>query len=185
MAKINLLPWREELRKQRQQEFLGVLAAVALAAAAIIWTLNENFESQLGAQNQRNAFIKRERSVLDAQITEIEQLRDKKNQLLERMELIQNLQGNRPIIVRLFDELARTVPDDLYFTELEITGVSAVVKGRAKSNNRVAALMRNFDNSDWFTAPNLISVKAGDGEYNTFEVTMIQTDPKTNKQEEE
>jgi len=100
------------------------------------------------------------------------------------MELIQNLQGNRPIIVRLFDEFARTVPDDLYFTKVEINGVNAKVTGRAKSNNRVAALMRNLDNSDWFTSPNLISVKAEEGGYNSFEVTMIQTEPKK-KQEDE
>jgi len=184
MAKINLLPWREELRNQRQQEFLTILAGVAVAAAAIVWAFNGYIDGQLKSQNQRNAFIKKERSVLDAQITEIEQLKDKKAQLLERMELIQNLQGNRPIIVRLFDEFARTVPDDLYFTKVEINGTNAKVTGMAKSNNRVAALMRNLDGSDWFTSPNLISVKADGNGYNTFEVTMVQTEPKK-KQEEE
>lgn len=101
------------------------------------------------------------------------------------MELIQNLQGNRPIIVRLFDEIARSIPDDLYFTSLDIKGTQVNVKGRAKSNNRVAALMRNFDDSDWFDAPNLISVKSEQGGYNTFEVTMTQVDPKNAKQEDE
>lgn len=184
MAKINLLPWREELRKQRQQEFLSILAVLAIAAGAIVWFFNGYIDGQLKAQNQRNAFIKKERSVLDAQITEIEELKDKKAQLLERMELIQNLQGNRPIIVRLFDEFARTVPDDLYFTKVEINGVSAKISGKAKSNNRVAALMRNLDGSDWFASPNLISVKAEEGGYNSFEVTMVQTEPKK-KQEGE
>jgi type IV pilus assembly protein PilN len=99
--------------------------------------------------------------------------------------LIQNLQGNRPIIVRLFDEVARSIPDDLYFVSLDIKGNQVSVKGRAKSNNRVAALMRNFDDSDWFDSPNLISVKAEKGGYNTFEVTMTQVNPKDESKEDE
>ena len=178
MAKINLLPWREELREQRQKEFIGIIAVVAMGAAALVWTMSGAVDNDLKQQKQRNAFVQREMSVLDERIAEIENLRSRKDQLLERMELIQNLQGNRPIIVRLFDEVARSVPDDLYFTSLEIEGNVATVKGRARSNNRVAALMRNFDESDWFTSPNLISVISDADEYNTFEVTMIQTDPK-------
>src|SRR5690554_7113063 len=78
--------------------------------------------------------------------------------LIERMELIQALQSNRPIIVRVFDEVARAVPDDLYFTDISIKGTNVLVKGVAKSNNRVSALMRNFDQSDWFTNPALVKV---------------------------
>jgi type IV pilus assembly protein PilN len=185
MAKINLLPWREELRKERQQEFIGIIVAIALAAAALVWFVTGNIEGQWKAQKNRNSFIQKEMAVLSEQITEIQELRDKKQQLLERMKLIQDLQGNRPIIVRLFDEIARSIPDDLYFTSLEIKGTQVTVQGRAKSNNRVAALMRNFDDSDWFDAPNLISVKAEKGGYNTFEVTMTQVDPKNAKQEDE
>lgn len=185
MAKINLLPWREELRKERQKEFISIIVAVALASAALVWFVTDNIEGQWKSQKGRNSFIQNEISVLSEQITEIRELRDKRAQLLERMELIQNLQGNRPIIVRLFDEIARSIPDDLYFTSLDIKGTQVVVKGRAKSNNRVAALMRNFDDSDWFDAPNLISVKAEKGGYNTFEVTMTQVDPKNAKQVEE
>lgn len=185
MAKINLLPWREELRKDRQQEFIGIIAAVALASAALVWFVTGNVEGQWKAQKSRNAFVQKEMSVLSEQISEIQQLRDKREQLLERMKLIQDLQGNRPIIVRLFDEIARSIPDDLYFTSLDIKGAQVTVQGRAKSNNRVAALMRNFDDSDWFESPNLISVKAEKGGYNTFEVTMTQVDPKNSDQEDE
>ncbi len=185
MAKINLLPWREELRKERQQEFIGVIVAIALAAAALVWFVTGNIEGQWKAQKSRNAFVQQEMAVLSEQISEIQELRDKREQLLERMQLIQNLQGNRPIIVRLFDEVARSIPDDLYFTSLDIKGTQVSVKGKAKSNNRVAALMRNFDDSDWFESPNLISVKAEKGGYSSFEVTMTQVDPKNAKQEEE
>ena len=176
---------RQELRKERQQEFIGVIVAIALAAAALVWFVTGNIEGQWKAQKSRNAFVQQEMAVLSEQISEIQELRDKREQLLERMQLIQNLQGNRPIIVRLFDEVARSIPDDLYFTSLDIKGTQVSVKGKAKSNNRVAALMRNFDDSDWFESPNLISVKAEKGGYSSFEVTMTQVDPKNAKQEEE
>lgn len=182
MAKINLLPWREALRKERQQEFIGIIVAVALAAAALVWFVNGAIEDQWVGQKSRNAFIQKEMTVLSERISEIQELKAKREQLLERMKLIQDLQGNRPIIVRLFDEIARSIPDDLYFTSLDIKGTKVTVKGRAKSNNRVAALMRNFDDSEWFDAPNLVSVKAEKGGYNTFEVTMTQVNPKNAKQ---
>lgn len=185
MAKINLLPWREELRKERQKEFVTIIIAVALAAAALVWFANTFIEDQWKSQKTRNSFIQRETNVLSEQITEIQELKEKKAQLLERMTLIQNLQGNRPIIVRLFDEIARSLPNDLYFTNLQIKGDRVLVKGRAKSNNRVAALMRNFDNSEWFDAPNLVKVKAEKGGYNTFEITMTQINPKNAEEEEE
>ncbi len=185
MAKINLLPWREALRKERQQEFVGIMVAVAMLSAALVWFVTGSVEDQFKAQKNRNAFVQKEMAVLSEQISEIQALRNKREQLLERMKLIQNLQGNRPIIVRLFDEVARSIPDDLYFTSLDIKGTQVTVTGRAKSNNRVAALMRNFDDSDWFDGPNLISVKAEKGGYNTFEVTMQQVDPKNAKQEDE
>lgn len=185
MAGINLLPWREALRKERQQEFMGIIAAVAIIAAALVWLVNGTIEDQWKTQKNRNAFIQKEMTVLNGQIDEIKKLREKREQLLERMKLIQNLQGNRPIIVRLFDEVARSIPDDLYFTSLDIKSGKVTIMGRAKSNNRVAALMRNFDDSDWFSAPNLVSVKAEKDDYNTFEMTMTQINPKDAKQGEE
>merc|ERR1711879_307349 len=105
-------------------------------------------------------YLKDEIKVLDARIIEIRDLRDTRKQLVERMELIQDLQGNRPVIVRIFDEVVRAVPEDLYFTSLSVEKEAVKVAGVAKSNNRVAALMRNFDQSDWFADPALLGVQA-------------------------
>ena len=85
-ARINLLPWREELRKERQKEFISFIVAVALASAALVWFVTDNVEGQWKSQKNRNSFIQNEMSVLSAQITEIQELRDKRAQLLERME---------------------------------------------------------------------------------------------------
>ena len=182
MAKINLLPWREELREQKQKEFIGIIGLVALLSGFIVWLGMGYFEDGFSHQSKRNAFLKQEMAVIDAQISEIKELRDNKAQLLERMELIQALQGNRPIIVRVFDELVKTLPDDLYYTSMIVDGNSMTIEGKASSNNRVAALMRNLDNSDWFENPNLGKVRASkNGQFNDFEITLDQVAP--NKEE--
>lgn len=184
MANINLLPWREALRKQKQQEYLSIVVGVAAVAFFIIYTITGFYDSELSLQNSRNGYLKKEVAILDKKIIEIRDLRDTRKQLVERMELIQDLQGNRPVIVRIFDEVARAVPEDLYFTALSVEGSDVKVSGVAKSNNRVAALMRNFDQSDWFTSPALVGVQAVEGGGNTYEVAMKRTEPKAEATEE-
>lgn len=177
MAKINLLPWRQELRKERQNEFYMVIGLVTAAALFLLYTVNGFYTDAIELQNKRNNFVVSETKVLDAKIKEIKQLRETRQMLIERMELIQALQGNRPIIVRVFDEMARAVPDELFFTNVSIKGTAVNVKGVAKSNNRVSALMRNFDQSDWFTNPALVKVHSRSDKEKTFEITLTRDKP--------
>ncbi len=183
MANINLLPWREERRKWRNQEYYKALGLVLIVACFVIYLVHDYFSGAVDEQLQRNAYIQKEMKVLDAKIEEIRKLRETREQLIERMELIQALQGNRPVIVRMFDELAKSVPDDLFFTSLSIEGQTVVVKGKAKANARVAALMRNFDSSQWFTDPELVSVRSVSEDVKEFEVRMQRVNP--NQAEEE
>jgi type IV pilus assembly protein PilN len=177
MANINLLPWREERRKWRNQEFYKALSLVAIGACFLVYLVNNYYSSAVDTQLQRNAFIQEEMKVLDAKIKEISKLRETREQLIERMELIQALQGNRPVIVRMFDEVAKSVPDDLFFTSLEVQGQIVTVRGKAKANARVAALMRNFDGSQWFKDPELISVRSTAEDVKEFEVRMQRVNP--------
>lgn len=183
MAKINLLPWREELREQRNKEYYAVLGLTAAVAFLLVYLVSGYYQGRLDNQNARNNYITQEMKVLDAKISEIRDLQDTREELIERMELIQALQGNRPVIVRVFDEVARSIPDDLFFTELSVKGESVIVGGLAKSNNRVAALMRNFDQSEWFTDPVLISVRATQKGTNEFKVSMKRVNPRQESEE--
>src|SRR5690554_7004328 len=101
-----------------------VIGLVVAAALFILYSLNGYYASAIENQNQRNNFITSETQVLNGKIKEIQQLRETRQMLIERMELIQALQGNRPIIVRVFDEVARAVPDDLYFSDISIKGTN-------------------------------------------------------------
>ena len=189
MARINLLPWREQLREERKKEFLTILALVVLFAGALVFLADRYVNGQIENQNARNAFIKSEIAQLERRIKEIEQLQARRAQLLDRMKIIQDLQGKLPIIVRVFDELARTLPDGVYFTDVGMKGSAISIKGGAESNSRVSNLMRQLDASDWLTAPNLTAVKAVTSgaldQANVFELTVKQTEPRAGAAEGE
>lgn len=181
MARINLLPWREQLREERKQRFLVTLVGVLVVAAGTVFLGDQYLGGAIEQQNARNDFVRKEIALLDARIKEISELKTRRQQLLERMKIIQDLQGNRPIIGRVFDQLVRTLPDGIYFTSVKMTGKSIAIVGAAESNNRVSNLMRNLDGSDWLEAPNLTQVKATTAgaldQANVFQLTVQQTQP--------
>ncbi|MCO6059686.1 type 4a pilus biogenesis protein PilN [Pseudomonas sp. MOB-449] len=181
MARINLLPWREQLREERKQRFLVALGAVLALGAGAVFLGDQYLNNAIENQQARNDFIRKEIAVLDARIKEISELKTRRQQLLERMKIIQDLQGNRPIIGRVFDQLVRTLPDGVFFTGLKMSGKSLAIVGAAESNNRVSNLMRNLDASEWLTSPNLTEVKAVTAgavdQANVFQLTVQQTQP--------
>lgn len=192
MANINLLPWRQELRKQRQQEFVAILLAVGLVAVVLVLIARVAISTQVSGQEENNQAIKAEISKLDGEIAEIDVLQKRRDELLARMKVIQDLQGHRPIIVRVFDELVRTIPDGVYLTSMERTGNGFKMTGVAESANQVSNLMRNLDASPWFTSPALSEVvadssvaltgKKGDGDRQSgskFSLTVSLEAPST------
>ncbi len=155
MAHINLLPWRLELRKQRQKEF-GVLALLAAVFAIAVWALvHMQMSARIDTQNQRNAFLDKQIKVLDDKIARIKELEKTKAGLLARMNIIQQLQSSRPESVHLMDQLVRTLPDGVHLSKIEQKGNALTLNGIAQSNARVSAYMRNIDGSPWMTGPKL------------------------------
>lgn len=153
MAHINLLPWREAERNKRQREFgFMVVGGVLITILAII-AVHMHINGLITAQNQRNRLLEQEIGQMDRQIEEIKDLETTKARLLARMEIIQQLQSSRPQIVHLFDELAVTLPEGVYLTKVTQQGSSISMSGRAQSNARVSAYMRNIDVSEWLTKP--------------------------------
>ncbi len=180
MARINLLPWREELRKERKQNFIITWCITLVASLGLVFIGDLHINSNISHQQSRNQYLQGEISQLAQKITEIKDLKAKKEQLLERMRVIQNLQGNRPIIVRVFDQVAGIVPEGVYFKELALKGNSLFLVGVAESNNRISALMRNFDGSEWFSDSNLAAVRKLNDKsqrWNEFDLTVKQVNP--------
>jgi type IV pilus assembly protein PilN len=160
MPRINLLPWREELRKQRQKNFAaGAIAAVAAAGLATLLT-GFIVQGQIDHQNARNQRLEQEIARLDALIEEIRNLERQKERLLARMEIIEELQRRRPESVHLFDQLAKVLPDGVFYDVVQQTTNRVEIRGLAESSTRVSALMRNIEDSDWLKEPRLEVVES-------------------------
>ena len=183
---INLLQWREELRQEQKKQF-GILTTLMMfLAAAIIGLIHIQMVSKIDYQLSRNKFMSDEISKLDEEIAEISELRKVRRSLVERMEVIQDLQRSRPSIVHLFPEIVSTVPNGVYLESLNQTGSNLLMNGQAESNARVSTYMRNLDASDWLKAPNLSVIEIEDIKVNrisTFTLTVKQTSPDANEDE--
>lgn len=164
MSKINLLPWRAERRKQRQQEFYVMLGLSALVAALLSFFIIGYYNSQISGQNDRNAYLQGEIDKVQKQIDEIKLLDEKKGRLLARKKVIEELQVNRYQMVHLFDSLVRTIPDGVILTGIKQEGELLTLEGRSQSNARVATYMRNLEGSGWMTNPEVNVIEAKDAD---------------------
>ena len=158
MSRINLLPWREQERQKRNREFIIqmlIVAAIGLLCAGLIWSY---FNQQLSDQEQANALITQANVALDRQLEEIASLEERRGEIIDRMKVIEDLQGTRPIPVHVLDSLARAVPSNLYLTEVQRTDNLLVIRGRADNPNTVTDLVRNIDNSEWMQNSKVTSI---------------------------
>ena len=160
MAQINLLPWREELRQEKKKEFLTQLAGVCIVVVLACFLWVKSVDGAIESQQGRNQMLNSEIAQLQKQVTEIKELKKQKLELENRMRVIQDLEGKRSIIVHYFDELAKAVPDGVYFIKLERKGNVFSIMGISESNQRISTLMRKINESVWFSNPNLKSVVA-------------------------
>lgn len=180
MARINLLPWREQARQQRRTDFLtaGAIALGIVFAGAVL--THFYFESRISGQQARNSYLQTQIAALDRKIKEIRDLEKTKADLLARMDIIQRLQTSRPEIVRLFDELVTAMPAGVYLTKVEQNGRSVVIEGRAQSNARVSAFMGKVEAAQSIGKPRLMLIenkdKTGTG-LSHFRLSFDQVSP--------
>jgi type IV pilus assembly protein PilN len=176
MIRINLLPHREAKRKARRQQFYVLLGLVSVLAG-LIWFLGYSVVNrQIAAQDEKNAFLKREIASLEKEIDEIKSIRDQTNALLSRKRVIEALQANRTEIVHLFNELAKQVPEGIYLRTLVQAGSKITISGYAQSNARITTLMNNLDDSPLLEQSTLIETKAeqvGNRRLNAFSITTV------------
>ena len=180
MAHINLLPWRDELRKQKQQQFAVVTAGTAIMGALLVLLAHMQMNALIDNQNQRNQFLHKEIAELETRIAKIKDLEKTKAALLARMEIIQQLQHSRPRTVHLMDQLVYTLPDGVYLDRISQTGEALTLSGIAQSNARVSAYMRNIEDSKWIGRASLQVIsnksKTGTG-MSHFTLSATQTSP--------
>jgi type IV pilus assembly protein PilN len=161
MPSINLLPWRAELRKRRQKEFLiglgGALGLAVLLALAAHFTVS----TMIDRQQAKNDLLRSEIALLDKQIEEIIALEEEKARMVARMEVIEKLQKSRPEVVKLFDDMVTTLPEGVYLTGVKQSARRLEFNGVAQSSTRVSAFMRNIDASEVLAKPDLKVIETG------------------------
>ncbi|MFK8082082.1 MAG: PilN domain-containing protein [Granulosicoccus sp.] len=187
MTRINLLPWRETHRIETNNEFYVVLGLCCCLAGVIGFAGFKYAQDKVNFQEQRNSRLQSEVALLQEELKEIKELEETKNNLLARMEIIQQLQGQRPQIVHTFHEIASRLPDGIYLTAMKQSGTSQLVlEGQAESNARVSALMRRLDRSDYFAGPRLDVIETGDADgISSFKLSIEQDAPSNDSEYED
>jgi len=188
ITRINLLPWREELRQEQKKQFAMMAVMTCVLAAAIVGLIHFQMQAKIDYQLSRNSFMTNQIAKVDEEIKEISELKKVRRSLIERMEVIQDLQGSRPSIVHLFSEIVASVPNGVYLESLAQTGSNLLINGQAESNARVSTYMRNLSASDWLKDPNLTVIEVEDITVNrisNFTLTVKQTSPNATEEEQE
>ena len=177
MAHINLLPWRELERQERQSDFVRILLVGLLVGVLIMIVVQYYVSAQVDRQTSRNIFLNKEIAVLNGKIKQIKDLEKTKRKLIARMRVIQQLQASRPKIVHLFDEVARTIPQGVYLTSMVQRGNALSMEGKAQSNGRISTYMRLLDKNTWVYKPKLTVIngkRGGSAGENTFKMKAKQ-----------
>lgn len=155
MAKINLLPWRAERRKQREREFGAILGAALALGALLVFGASGYMSQMLAGQGARNTMLTQEIASLEAKIKEIDALKEKRDKLLQRKEVIETLRASGSGTVRMLDDLVRTIPDGVLLTNIKQNGEALILEGMAQSQARISSYMRNLETSRWLSKPDL------------------------------
>lgn len=190
MARINLLPWRENRRQERQRNFMIALVATAVLAVLLVFLAGHLVQRQIDAQEQRNDYLRGEISTLDDQIREIERLEERRDNLLARKNVIERLQENRSMMVHLFNHLAQTVPEGVRLSSVRQVGEELTILGTTQSETRVSDYMRNIERAEWMHEPDLSIIEVIDGEESgaepfRFELKARLASPKVVDEDEE
>lgn len=195
MIRVNLLPHREEKRKERRQQFYATLVLIAILAG-LIWFVGYGIiNGYISTQDNKNTFLKAQIVDLDKEIDEIKRLKEQTDALLSRKRIIETLQANRAETVHLFNELVRQIPAGIYLKSIKQTGAKINLIGYAQSNSRVSTMMRNLEASPLLERPDLLEIQstnignvgsAGNRRLNQFNLNIYITrqstdDDKKNK----
>ena len=179
-TKINLLPWREEVKRIRKNQFIGMVVIAAVLGLGVVFGGNVYLQGMIDHQEHRNQLLRSEISRLDTRIERIRELERTREQLEARMNVIQELQTGRPQIVHMFEELVTTLPDGVFLNSVAQQGGNITIIGVGQSNARVSSYMERLDGSPWFTDPNLDVIEVRDREgirVSNFTLRVRQTSP--------
>ena len=157
---INLLPWREERQRLQQRRTIMGSAVIGLVAAIVVAAVWLHFSEEIAFQKKRNRYLSAEIKKTEAQLQEIDKIKERKEELINRMSVIYDLQEDRVRVVRSLDEFVRMVPEGVFFVSLDRDSEGFQMEGIAQSNSQVSALMVRLNESESFSDSNLDTINA-------------------------
>jgi len=187
MMRINLLPWRESRRQQRQRSFQYLSIAAVLVAGLGVLLTYMYFNQLIDHQNERNEYLRGEIALLKKAAAERKEMDRTRDRLMARVKVIQDLQASRPAMVRILDSIVRRLPENVFLTSVESVGKQLKLKGVASSNNVISGFMRNIADAPWFNEPSLTVVQTeqvNDVRASVFELAVARVRPKSSAEDE-
>ena len=189
MARINLLPWREEKRRERQRHFLSTLLMTAILGVLVVFLVGMVFDQKIKHQQFRNELVKKEIRLLEVRIKRIDELERTRARLISRKQVIERLQASRSTTVELLDNLAKSIPVGVTLTTIRQQGPALNMAGSSQSNARVSAYLRELETNELFKNPQLVVVKSAPNpatatEPYDFNVKVNLRPPKTAEEDE-
>ena len=166
MIRINLLPWRAELRNKTKKQFIKILIGSGVLIIAIIIALHFVLQQAINNQQARNQYLQQQSDRYNQDIQQIRKLRNLQKELNNRRNVIQAIQDQRPYIVHLFETFSNTIPDGIYYSKITRNKENIIINGRADANSQISQLMRNIKQSPWVDAPALSVIKANQTQNN-------------------
>lgn len=160
MARINLLPWREEARRERQRQFMYSLLGTLVLGAILVLIVGLFYDQRINIQEVRNGKLQSEINRLQQRINRINELEKTRDRLLSRKAIIEELQASRSLTVEMLDKLAKSIPVGITLANVRQQGNNVTLLGSAQSNARVSAYLQSLEDSDLFIGPDLQYVRA-------------------------
>lgn len=189
MARINLLPWREEQRRERQRQFMSTLLMISILGVVLVFLAGAVFDQKIKHQQYRNELVNKEIRKLEGRIKRIDELERTRARLISRKQVIERLQASRAMTVELLDKLAKSIPVGVTLTSMRQQGTTLVLAGTSQSNARVSAYLKELDKNDLFLNPQLDFVRSASRpvtatEPYQFSIKVKLRPPKASEEEE-
>ena len=160
MARINLLPWREEKRRESQRQFMSTLLMTSILGVVLVFLAGTVYDQKIKHQQFRNELVKKEIRKLETRIKRIDELERTRARLISRKQVIERLQASRAMTVELLDKLAKSIPVGVTLQSMRQQGTTLVLAGTSQSNARVSAYLKELEQNDLFLSPQLDFVRS-------------------------
>ncbi|MDX8395479.1 MAG: PilN domain-containing protein [Mariprofundaceae bacterium] len=151
MIRINLLPYRTQLRQQQILQHLGVAIGVILIAVILVFTVDTYKTMQLTELQEDFGQVRAQNTALMKKIGKLRNLDKLRADVQGKLELVDRLQQGRFYSLVTLNEIAQVIPENVWVTSIADRNRQLSIAGLGESNKAVANFMRALDKSPVFS----------------------------------